>query len=87
VKVFGPGNPENRAGIVSFTIEGLDPREVAMHLDEESDILVSAGDHGCRPLMEHLGLPGGTVRASVYLYNTEQEADLLVATVAELVRG
>jgi cysteine desulfurase/selenocysteine lyase len=87
VKVFGPGNPENRAGIVSFTVEGLDPREVAMHLDEESDILVSAGDHGCRPLMEHLGLPGGTVRASVYLYNTEQEADLLVATVAELVRG
>jgi cysteine desulfurase/selenocysteine lyase len=65
----------------------MDPREVALHLDETSDILVSAGDHDCRPLMEQLGLPGGTVRASVYLYSTEQEVDLLVATVAELVRG
>lgn len=85
--MYGPENPEDRTGIVSFTVEGLEPREVAGHLDEESDILVSAGDHDCRPLMEHLGLPGGTVRAGVYLYNTEQEVDLLVATVAELVRG
>jgi selenocysteine lyase/cysteine desulfurase len=37
--------------------------------------------------MERLGLPDGTVRASVYLSNTEQEIDLLVATVAELARG
>jgi cysteine desulfurase/selenocysteine lyase len=86
VKVYGPGNLEGRTGIVSFTVDGIDPRAVAMHLDEQSDILVGAGDHDCRPLMESLGLPEGTVRAGVYLYNTEQEADLLVATVAELVR-
>jgi cysteine desulfurase/selenocysteine lyase len=87
VRVPGPEKPEDRTGIVSFTVGGMDPREVALHLDETSDILVSAGDHDCRPLMEQLGLPGGTVRASVYLYSTEQEVDLLVATVAELVRG
>ena len=81
------GEPGDRTGIVSFTVEGLEPQAVAMHLDETSDILVSAGDHDCQPLMEHLGLPGGTVRASVYLYTTEQEVDLLVASVAELVRG
>jgi selenocysteine lyase/cysteine desulfurase len=37
--------------------------------------------------MEQLGLPGGTVRAGVSLFNTEEEVDLLLATVAELVRG
>ena len=87
VKVYGPGDRRDRTGIVSFTVEGIGPGEVAQHLDETSDLLVSAGSHDCQPLMEHLGLPGGTVRASMYLYNTEQETDLLVATVAELVRG
>jgi cysteine desulfurase/selenocysteine lyase len=87
VRVYGPENPENRVGIVSFTVEGMEPKDVVMHLDEESDILVSAGDHECRPLMEYLGLTGGTVRASPYLYNTEHEADLLVAAVAEMVKG
>jgi len=87
VKVYGPERPGDGTGIVSFTVEGLEPAAVAVHLDEASDILVSAGDHGCQPLMEHLGLPGGTVRASVYLYTTDREVDLLVATLAELVRG
>ena len=57
-----------------------------MHIDETSDILVSAGVHDCQPLMGHLGLPEGTVRASAYVYTTDQEADLLVAAVADLVR-
>ena len=87
VRIYGPEAPEHRTGIVSFTIEGTEPRAVAVHLDEASDILVSAGDHDCGPLMRELGIPGGTVRASVYLYNTDQEVDLLVATLAELVRG
>jgi cysteine desulfurase/selenocysteine lyase len=87
VQVYGHEDPGHRTGIVSFTVEGMDPRAVAAYLDEQSDILVGAGDLGCGPLMEHLGLPEGIVRASAYLYNTEEEADLLVATVAALVRG
>jgi cysteine desulfurase/selenocysteine lyase len=87
VKVYGPESPGDRTGVVSFTVEGLEPQAVAVHLDETSDILVSAGDHDCQPLMEHFGLPGGTVRASVYLYTTEQEVGLLVAGIADLARG
>jgi cysteine desulfurase/selenocysteine lyase len=87
VKVYGPESPEDRIGIVSFTVDGLEPQAVAMHLDEASDILVGAGDHDCQPLMQHLGLAGGTVRASTYVYTTDQEVDLLVAGMAELVRG
>ncbi|MDD1666506.1 MAG: aminotransferase class V-fold PLP-dependent enzyme, partial [Methanomicrobiales archaeon] len=87
VTVYGPADPEQRTGIVSFTVEGMGPREVALHLDEASDVLVSAGYHDCQLLAGQPGLTGGTVRAGVYIYTTEQEADLLVATVAELVKG
>jgi cysteine desulfurase/selenocysteine lyase len=87
VKIHGPGASGDRTGIVSFTIEGMDSRDIAVHLDEASDILVGAGDHDCQLLMEQLGLGGGVVRAGLYLYTTEQEVDLLVATVAELVKG
>jgi len=59
---------------------------VAQHLDETADIMVRSGHHCCIPLMEHLGLPAGTVRASLALYTTEQEIDLLIAALDELAR-
>ena len=42
--------------------------------------------HCCQPLMEALGLPEGTVRASIGLYNTDHEIDLLIATLEEFAR-
>jgi cysteine desulfurase/selenocysteine lyase len=37
--------------------------------------------------MDYLGIPDGTVRASLAFYNTQQEVDLLVAAVEEIVRS
>jgi len=87
VRVYAPGRRESRIGVVSFTIDGIHPHEVAQQLDESADIMVRSGHHCCQPLMEHLGLPDGTVRASLALYNTGQEIDLLIAAVEEIVRG
>jgi cysteine desulfurase/selenocysteine lyase len=87
VRVYAPQNPESRIGVVSFTVDGLHPQEVAHLLDEEADIFVRSGYHCCQPLMEYLGLPGGTVRASIAAYTTEQEIDLLIAAVTEISRG
>ena len=78
---------ESRIGVVSFTIDGLHPHEVAQQLDEGSDIMVRSGHHCCQPLMDYLGLTDGTVRASLALYNIEQEVDLLIAAVDEIVQG
>ena len=75
-----------RIGVVSFTLDGFHPHEVAQYLDESADILVRSGHHCCQPLMERLTLPEGTVRASLALYTTEHEIDLLLATVEELAR-
>ncbi|MDP3564318.1 MAG: aminotransferase class V-fold PLP-dependent enzyme, partial [Methanoregula sp.] len=86
VHVYAPSHPETRIGVVSFTADGFHPHEVAQQLDEAADILVRSGHHCCQPLMESLGLPDGTVRASLALYNTQEEIDMLIATLEELTR-
>jgi cysteine desulfurase/selenocysteine lyase len=84
IHVFAPGPNVPRIGVVSFTLDGFHPHEVAQQLDETADIMVRSGHHCCQPLMEHLGLPEGTVRASLALYTTEREIDMLIATLKEL---
>ncbi|MDD1737837.1 MAG: cysteine desulfurase [Methanothrix sp.] len=87
VVVYGPGLSQSRhSGVVSFAVDGLLPHEVAMMLDRAAGICVRSGHHCCIPLMKHLGLKYGTVRASIYLYNTEAEIDKLLATVEQIAR-
>ncbi len=86
VTVYGPEANHERIGVVSFNIEGMHPHEVAHILDEGAAIMARSGEHCCQPLMEYLGLENGTVRASLYLYNTEEEVDLLIATMEEMTR-
>jgi cysteine desulfurase/selenocysteine lyase len=86
VHVYAAEPPVDRIGVVSFTVDGLHPHEVAQRLDESAEILVRSGHHCCQPLMERLGLSDGTVRASLGLYNTEEEVDMLVATLEEMTR-
>jgi len=86
VQVYGSTNLSERIGVVSFTINGLHPHEIALMLDEASDILVRSGHHCCMPLMHYLGLEDGTVRASLYLYNTEEEVDTFLDTVEGIAK-
>lgn len=73
VTVYGP---EERAGLVTFNVEGVHPHDVATVLDSRG-IAVRAGHHCAQPLMRWLGVTA-TARASFYLYNTEEEIDKLV---------
>ena len=86
IHVYAPPDPAHRIGVVSFTVDGFHPHEVALQLDEAADIMVRSGHHCCQPLVESLGLPDGTVRASLAYYNTRQEIDLLAATLDEITR-
>ncbi|MDD5048968.1 MAG: cysteine desulfurase [Methanoregulaceae archaeon] len=85
VSIFGPSNPEMRSAIVSFTVDGMHPHDVAHILDEAAGIMVRSGDHCCQPLMAHMNL-NGTVRASPYIYNDTSDIDLLIDTVEEIAR-
>ncbi|CAD7769812.1 Cysteine desulfurase [Candidatus Methanoperedenaceae archaeon GB50] len=86
VEVYGSHDPKERIGVVSFNIEGLNPHDVALMLDDAAGIMVRSGHHCCIPLMKHLELKMGTVRASLYIYNTEEEIDRLLEVVREIAR-
>ncbi|MSO57811.1 MAG: cysteine desulfurase [Thermoleophilia bacterium] len=76
IRVYGPPL-ERRAGIVSFSVEGVHPHDVAQILDWEG-VAVRAGHHCTQPLMQRLGVTA-TTRASFYLYSLPEEIDRLVA--------
>ena len=75
LRVYGPP-AEERGGVVSFTLEGIHPHDVAQLLDADG-IAVRAGHHCAMPLHQKFGIPAST-RASFYLYNTPAEIDRLV---------
>ena len=77
--VFGPHDLVDRVGVVSFDVKGIHPHDMATLLDREG-IAVRAGHHCNHPLMTRLGVPA-TTRASMYLYNTTGECDVLVDAV------
>ena len=75
--IYGPNDPGERAGLVTFNIDDVHPHDVATVLDAEG-IAVRAGHHCAQPLMKWLNV-SATARASFYLYNTEEDIDKLVA--------
>ena len=74
VRIFGPP-ADRRGGIISFTLEGVHPHDVAQILGWEG-VAVRAGHHYTQPLMRRLGVPA-TTRASFYLYTVREEIDRL----------
>jgi cysteine desulfurase / selenocysteine lyase len=77
LRLYGPEDAEDRAGVISFTLGDIHPHDVAAILNEEN-VAVRAGHHCCQPLMDRLGLVG-TARASFYVYNDDEDVDRLVS--------
>jgi cysteine desulfurase/selenocysteine lyase len=84
VKIYGPENPRTKAGVISFNLGDVHAHDMATLLDEDG-IAVRSGHHCAQPLMERLGV-SSTTRASVYVYNTEDEIDRLVDSVVRAGR-
>jgi len=76
LKIYGPLDPEKRAGLVTFNLNDVHPHDVATVLDMHG-IAVRAGHHCAQPLMKWLDV-SSTARASFYIYNTEADVDRLV---------
>jgi cysteine desulfurase/selenocysteine lyase len=73
------GTSPEKAGVISFTIEGVHPHDVGTILDQEG-IAIRTGHHCCQPLMDRFGVPAMS-RASMAFYNTKEEIDALVAGI------
>ncbi len=78
------GTTENKCPIVSFTIEGTHPYDVGMILDKLG-VAIRTGHHCAEPVMTHYGVTG-MCRASIGMYNTLEEVDILVAGIERAVR-
>jgi len=83
VTLYGPTG-EDRAGVISFTFGDAHPHDIASILDE-SGVAIRAGHHCAQPVMTRLGL-NATARASLYLYNDEQDVDQLVQGIHNVAR-
>ena len=81
--VYGPP-PSRRAGVISFSVEGIHPHDLATIADR-SQVCLRAGHHCAMPLMTRLGLPA-TARVSFYVYTQRDEVDRLVGSIKEAQR-
>ncbi|MEQ6206528.1 cysteine desulfurase [Enterococcus mundtii] len=77
--IYGPKDPTQRTGVISFNLENLHPHDVATALDMEG-VAVRAGHHCAQPLLKYLGV-AATARASFYMYNTKADADRFVQAI------
>ncbi|WP_367210139.1 SufS family cysteine desulfurase [Sphingobacterium sp. R2] len=77
------GTAEHKCSVISFVIEGTHPYDVGVILDKLG-IAVRTGHHCAQPVMDRFGIPG-TIRASLAMYNTKEEIDVLVAGIQRAV--
>lgn len=76
ISIYGPKQPNERSGLVTFNLQDVHPHDLATILDTEG-IAIRAGHHCCQPLMKWLNV-SATARASFYLYNTEEDINALI---------
>ena len=69
------GNPKNKGGVLSFTLDGIHPHDIATILDEDG-VAIRAGHHCCQILHDKLNIPA-SARASLGIYNTKDDLDKL----------
>jgi len=81
LRIIGPKSTDLRGGAISFTLGDIHPHDLGQYLDSQG-IAVRTGHHCAWPLTRKLGVPA-TTRASVYLYNTTEDLDALIAGVQD----
>ncbi len=74
ITIYGPKFSKTHGALFSFNLKGAKPHEIALMLDQDN-IAVRSGVFCAQPAMEAMGAKDGAVRASLYIYNTEEEIE------------
>lgn len=80
INIIGSQNAADHGGIITFTVDDVHPHDVSEILSSDG-IAVRAGHHCAQPLLKHLGCRS-TVRASFSFYNTKEDADKFLSSLA-----
>jgi cysteine desulfurase/selenocysteine lyase len=83
-RVIGPAGLQGRMPVISFDVPGVHPHDVCQLLDRRG-VALRGGHHCAQPLMDRLGL-AGTTRASIALYNNDDDVDTLLTGLDDVVR-
>jgi len=78
------GNAPDKAGILSFALDGVHPHDIGTMLDHQG-VAVRTGHHCAQPVMQFFGVPA-TTRASLGIYNNRQDIDRLFDGVDEVLK-
>jgi cysteine desulfurase/selenocysteine lyase len=79
ISIYGPSEPAQRGGVISFNFAGIHPHDVSQVLDQHG-VCVRASHHCAKPLMRRLAV-AATARASLYVYNDEADVDALATAL------
>ncbi|MBN1156982.1 cysteine desulfurase [Candidatus Woesearchaeota archaeon] len=84
IDIIGPKEPEQRAGIISFNVGKMNHHDVALMLDS-NNIMIRSGMH-CAHSWFNANNVQGSARASLYLYNNEEEVDFFLEKIEKIVK-
>jgi len=85
LRIIGPQNPELRGGVISMLVEKMHPHDISLMLDNLQNIMIRSGQHCVHSWFRARKIEG-SARASLYFYNTKEEADLFVETMKKIVK-
>jgi len=87
IEIIGPEDPTHRGGICSILMGDLPSHDIAILLDEAAGVMVRSGQHCVHSWFNARGHQNGSLRASAYFYNTEEDANLFADTFTEAVEA
>ena len=87
IEIIGPEDPSQRGGICSILMGELPSHDIALLLDEAAGVMVRSGQHCVHSWFNARGHENGSLRASAYFYNTEEDANLFADTFTEAVEA
>ena len=85
LSLIGPKDWKKKNALASFNIKGMEPHDVATFLDHEN-IAVRSGTHCTYPFHKFIESPKGSVRASLYFYNTKEEIKVFIDKLSSIVK-
>ncbi|MDD5163459.1 MAG: cysteine desulfurase [Candidatus ainarchaeum sp.] len=86
IDLIGPKDSKKRGSLAAFNAKGMDPHDVALMLNDKN-FFVRSGMHCAYPIHKFLGLKKGSVRASLYFYNSKEEVKLFIENLSTIIKN